>query len=171
MSLTLFYLTRQGRKTEPSRALKNYNFLYKNEKKLHQVSITVLQMAIAVMTITGTILFIFPDTMMSIFTQDPEVIKAGASVLRIVAVSEPMFGALIILEGIFNGVGDTKASFFPSVVSMWGIRIVSTYICVSLLGFGLNSVWICMVADNVLRFILLLIRFISGRWKRKLQFN
>ncbi|WP_243154684.1 MATE family efflux transporter, partial [Clostridium thermarum] len=40
----------------------------KNEKKLHQVSITVLQMAIAVMTITGTILFIFPDTMMSIFT-------------------------------------------------------------------------------------------------------
>lgn len=143
----------------------------KNEKKLHQVSITVLQMAIVVMTITGTILFIFPDTMMSIFSQDPEVIKAGASVLRIVAVSEPMFGALIILEGIFNGVGDTKASFFASVVSMWGIRIVATYICVSLLGFGLNAVWICMVADNVMRFILLLIRFISGQWKRKLQFE
>ncbi|WP_160676140.1 MATE family efflux transporter [Clostridium sp. C8-1-8] len=143
----------------------------KDEKKLHHTSTTIIGIAVAVMTITGGILFLFPNFMMSIFTQDPTVIKTGASVLRIVAISEPMFGALIILEGIFNGVGDTKTPFFFSVFSMWGIRILSTFLCVAVFGLGLKAVWFCMVADNVVRFSLLLTRFISGHWKKKLKFD
>ncbi|QAA34488.1 MATE family efflux transporter [Clostridium manihotivorum] len=143
----------------------------KDEKKLHHTSTTIIGIAVAVMTITGGILFLFPKFMMSIFTQDPTVIRTGASVLRIVAISEPMFGALIILEGIFNGVGDTKTPFFFSVFSMWGIRILSTFLCVGIFGLGLKAVWLCMVADNVVRFLLLLTRFISGRWKKKLSFD
>jgi putative MATE family efflux protein len=141
----------------------------KNEKKLHQTSVTILGIAVAVMTITGAILFMFPNAMMSIFTKDAEVIKSGSSVLRIVAISEPMFGALIILEGIFNGVGDTKTPVFVSILSMWGVRITATFLCVSVFNLGLNAVWLCMVADNVLRFALLFIRFVSGAWKRKLK--
>lgn len=141
----------------------------KNEEKLQHISVTIIWIAVAVMTITGTLLFTFPDNMMSFFIQDPRVIKAGSSVLRIVAVSEPMFGALIILEGIFNGAGDTKAPVFISILSMWGVRIIGTFICISKFKLGLNAVWICMVADNVFRFTLLLIRFLSGAWKKKLQ--
>lgn len=142
----------------------------RNEKKLHNVSVTIIGIAVAIMTITGAILFLFPNVMMSIFTKDPKVIQSGASALRIVAISEPMFGALIILEGIFNGVGETKIPFLISLLTMWGIRILSTFLCVSVFGLGLNAVWLCMVADNVVRFILLTICFISGRWKRNLQF-
>ena len=111
----------------------------------------------------------FPNAMMSIFTQDPQVIKYGSSVLRIVAVSEPMFGALIILEGIFNGVGDTKAPFYACLFSMWCVRVFSTYLCVFVFKLGLNAVWVCMVADNMARFIILLTRFINGRWKQNLK--
>ncbi|WP_315673528.1 MATE family efflux transporter [Clostridium sp. 19966] len=142
----------------------------KNEKKLHRTSVTII-MAVTVMSITGGILFLFPNVMMSIFTENTTVIHSGASALRIVAISEPMFGSLIILEGIFNGVGDTKTPFFFSVFSMWGIRIISTLLCISIFKLGLNAVWLCMVADNVTRFILLLTRFIRGRWKKGLQFN
>jgi Na+-driven multidrug efflux pump len=52
--------------------------------------------------------------------------------------------------------------------SMWCIRILSTYLCVSVFKFGLNAVWLCMIADNLVRFIMLLIRFIRGNWKRNL---
>lgn len=140
----------------------------KNEKKLQHASVTMIGIAVAIMTITGTILFMLPDTMMSIFTKDPVVIKSGSSALRIVAVSEPMFGALIILEGIFNGVGDTKTPVFISILSMWGVRILSTVLCIYKFNLGLNAVWICMVADNVFRFTILFIRFLSGAWKIKL---
>lgn len=143
----------------------------RDEKKLHSVGITTIWIAVAVMTITGTLLFLLPDKMMSIFTQDQSVINAGAAVLKIVAISEPMFGALVILEGIFNGMGDTKVPFIFSMFSMWGVRIISTYLCVSVFRLGLNAVWICMIADNLVRFMLLLIRFLRGRWKRDLQFE
>lgn len=141
----------------------------KDEKKLQHTSVTIMGIAVAVMTITGALLFIFPDVMMSIFIKDPAVIKSGSSVLRIVAVSEPMFGALIILEGIFNGVGDTKTPVFVSILSMWGVRILATFLCISVFKLGLKAVWICMVADNMFRFTLLFIRFISGAWKKKLD--
>lgn len=141
----------------------------KDEKKLQQISITIIGISVAIMTVTGTILFMFPDVMMSIFTKDAGVIKYGSSVLRIVALSEPMFGALIILEGIFNGVGDTKTPVFVSILSMWGVRILATFLCVSVFNLGLTAVWICMIADNLLRFTLLFIRFLSGSWKSKLD--
>lgn len=143
----------------------------KDEKKFQQTSITIMWLAVTIMAITGAILFFFPETMMSIFINDPEVIKYGSSVLRIVAVSEPMFGALIILEGIFNGIGDTKTPVFISILSMWGVRIISTYLCVSVFHLGLNAVWLCMIADNVVRFTLLFIRFKSGAWKRKFKMD
>lgn len=141
----------------------------KNEKKLQQTSVMIIGLAVVLMTITGTLLFMFPDVMMSFFIKDPRVIKSGSSVLRIVAVSEPMFGALIILEGIFNGVGDTKTPVLVSIISMWGVRILSTFICVNKFNLGLKAVWICMVADNIFRFTILFIRFLSGAWKKKLK--
>lgn len=141
----------------------------RDEKKLRNVASTTIWITVALMTITGGLLFLLPGQVMSIFTQDPDVIKAGATVLRIVAVSEPMFGALVIFEGIFNGLGDTKVPFIFTIFCMWGVRIVSTYLCVNVFGLGLNAVWLCMIADNLVRFILLLTRFLRGGWKGKLQ--
>lgn len=139
----------------------------KDEQKLMRISETIMLMTAALMTVLSILLFLFPGAMMSIFTKDPEVIASGASVLRIVAVSEPLFGILIILEGVFNGIGDAKVPFVYAVFSMWGVRILSTAVCIFGFGLGLNAAWICMVADNVSRFGLLLFRFTRGNWKKK----
>ncbi|OPJ58136.1 MATE family efflux transporter [Clostridium oryzae] len=160
-----FYIPGYGMQSSAS-TLAGNSLGEKNEKKFKHMSVTIICLTVAIMTITGALLFIFPKSMMSIFSENATVIKSGASVLRIVAVSEPMFGALIILEGIFNGIGDTKTPLFIALFSMWGVRILFTFLCVSVLGLGLRAVWFCMVADNVTRFILLLIRFLRGRWKR-----
>ena len=139
-----------------------------DEKKLRRVSLLITLMATGVMAVAGAVLFAIPAQMMGLFTNDPAVIAGGVTVLRIVAVSEPIFGMSIILEGVFNGVGDTKAPFVIALVGMWGVRIVSTAICVKLLHLGLNAVWVCMVADNVMRGILLAIRYARGAWRRGL---
>ena len=94
--------------------------------------------------------------------EDAQVIAGGITVLRIVAVSEPMFAALIIFEGVFNGIGDTRAPFVFSIISMWGVRIAGTCFCVLFLHAGLELVWVCMVGDNVTRCLLLGHRFVKG---------
>ena len=133
-----------------------------DEKEFRQVTKTIAAIAVALMTITGALLFAFPGQMMSLFTEDAQVIAGGITVLRIVAVSEPMFAALIIFEGVFNGIGDTRAPFVFSIISMWGVRIAGTCLCVIFLHAGLELVWVCMVGDNVTRCLLLGHRFVRG---------
>ena len=143
----------------------------RNEKKLDQTARMVLLISVLLMTFTGSILFLFPEAMMSIFTSDRTVIEAGGRILRIVACSEPLYGAMIIFEGIYHGVGQTKYPFFVALATMWIARIGGTLICLDGFGLGLTAVWCCMVADNVSRAVLLGIRFFSGRWKRSLKWQ
>ena len=52
---------------------------------------------------------------------------------------------------------------------MWGVRLVGAFLCVNVLGLGLRAVWLCMVADNMARFALMLARYLTGRWRRRLD--
>ena len=101
---------------------------------------------------------------MGVFTHDPEVIALGTKVLRMVAVSEPVYGVAVVLEGIFQGVGDTMYAFGCNICGMWGVRVLGTFVTVRMMGFGLQAAWACMIAHNVLLFILFSLRYRSGRW-------
>ena len=82
-----------------------------------RVSMMIMAATMVMMTLTGGVLFAIPGVMMSLFTQDAAVIAGGIPLLRIVAVSEPIYGMAIILEGTFNGVGDTKATMIIMLFS------------------------------------------------------
>ncbi|MDO5411222.1 MAG: MATE family efflux transporter [Lachnospiraceae bacterium] len=138
----------------------------RNEAKLKHISRISIAIAVAVMAVTGAALFWKAEFMMRLFTQDKAVIAAGEQVLRMVAVSEPIYGAVIILEGIYNGAGYTKTPLWISLFSMWGIRICGTWICLRLFGGGLKTAWLCMIADNVSRCILSVFVYFRGKWKQ-----
>ncbi len=140
----------------------------KDEKKLTQYALAICVIAVLLMGLMSTLLFFAPGMILSIFTRDAAVIALGTRLLRIVAFSEPFFAAAIIMEGVFNGVGDVKVPFAISLATMWGVRIVCTFVVVQFLHLGLPQVWLCMVADNVTRCILLLVRYFGGWWKKPL---
>lgn len=142
----------------------------KNEAKVYSTTYIIAGITAGIMTICGLALFILAPKIMTIFTPDAEVVKLGASVLRIVALSEPIFGILTILEGTFNGMGDTKAPFIYAIITMWIIRVGGSYLMINVFNYGLKAVWIMMVADNVVRWGLLLSRFIKGTWKELMYY-
>lgn len=148
--------------------LAGYSVGAKDEEKLGQYSGAIMAIAVFLMGSMSVFLFLFPGTFMGLFTPDQEVIALGADVLRIVSVSEPFFAMLIILEGVFNGAGDTRAPFLISLATMWGVRIVCTLLCVGVFHLGLTAVWWCMVADNMSCFLAMLIRYRGRSWKRYL---
>lgn len=141
----------------------------RNEKKVKQTSYTISFITFILMLVAGILLFIFSRSLMSFFTPDDSVIELGSKVLKIVSVSEPIYGVLVILEGTFNGMGDTKAPFVFSLITMWGIRILGSWLIVNIFHLGLTAVWVMMVCDNVCRCLLLSYRFISGKWKYRLS--
>ena len=136
-----------------------------DSKALQRICLSGLYLSTGIMCLTGSILFFIPHHMMQLFTADPGVIADGASVLKIVALSEPFFGAALILEGLFDGIGDTKTPLRYSLISMWAVRIALTQICLSIFHLYLDAVWICMILGNVTYLLLLSLTYRHGRWR------
>ena len=123
-----------------------------------------IPLEIGLMILSGGALFVMASGLMHIFSRSEEVIALGAAVLRMVAVSEPFYGFSIIIEGMMQGVGKTRQPFIYNVTGMWLVRIVGTFICTQLLGLGLVSAWACMIAHNLLLFVLFMISYVRGSW-------
>ena len=101
--------------------------------------------------------------MVRIFSSDPEVITLGTTVLRMVAISEPFYGASIIMEGMMQGMGRTLLPFVASVTGMWAVRIIGTFICTQMLDLGLVSAWACMILHNLLLFVTFAVYYVTHR--------
>ena len=136
----------------------------KDKGRMRDLSQMLLTLEIGMMVISGTLLFLFAPGMMGLFTADAAVIALGATVLRMVAVSEPFYGVAIILEGMLQGVGDTMTPFFFNILGMWGVRILGTFLCTRVLHWGLIGAWSCMIAHNLLLFLLLTLHFRREKW-------
>jgi len=136
----------------------------KDNKRAGRLAQMIIFVETGLMILSGGLLFAFAPEMMHLFSKDPEVVRLGAVVLRMVALSEPFYGIAIIIEGMMQGMGKTVMPFIFSITGMWGIRIVGTFICTQLAGLGLVSAWACMIAHNMALFGAFLFCYVSGRW-------
>lgn len=136
----------------------------KDEQRIRNLARMIIFIEVALMILSGSLLFAFAPNMMCLFSSDPDVISLGSVVLRMVAISEPFYGVSIVIEGMMQGMGNTLMPFVFSISGMWGIRIIGTFICTQLLDMGLVSAWACMIAHNLLLFVMFLICYLTGKW-------
>ena len=160
---SLFYIPAYGMQTAAATLAGNAYGAGDREKMRH-LSNMFIPLEVTLMIITGGALFIVAPAFMGIFSRQEEVIVLGATVLRMVAVSEPFYGVSIIVEGFMQGVGKTREPFVYNLMGMWGIRIVGTFICTQWLGMGLVSAWACMIFHNLLVFGMFLTSYLKGSW-------
>ncbi len=107
----------------------------------------------------------FSRFFLGIFTEDPEILRAGFWLLVIVLFMEPI-RSINILSGVaLKSVGDGKFSVIVSLVFMWGL--VPVIILASRLGWGIVGIWCCLLADETIRAAINLWRWVSGRWEGK----
>ena len=136
----------------------------KDGDKMKRLAKMFIPIEVSLMVISGAVLFISAPTLVDIFSDNPEVISLGATVLRMVALSEPIYGFSIIVEGFMHGVGKTKLPFVFNVIGMWGVRIFGTVIATVILSGTLVAAWGCMIMHNTFTFLMFLITYIKGYW-------
>lgn len=124
----------------------------KDTEKAKDISRLLIFIEVSLMILSGGLLFIFAEKMAGLFSDNAEVISLCSDVLRMVALSEPFYGVSLIIEGMLQGIGNTKTPFIFNIVGMWGIRIVGSFICIKLLSMGLISAWACMIGHNLMLF-------------------
>lgn len=120
-------------------------------------------LGVAVMTITGVLMFIFAPYMIAILSPDPAVIALGTTILRIEAFAEPLYGASIVASGVFRGTGDTLVPSCLNFGSMWLVRLPLSALLAG--RYGLVGVWVAMCIELCVRGILFLWRLKGKRWQ------
>lgn len=164
---TIFYIPGYGLRTATS-ALVGASLGEKNREKFERVAVLSVALTVGMMVLSGLLLYGIAEPLMSIFSSSGRVVALGAQMLRLVAFSEPFFGLMIVLEGIFYGLGRTRYAFFVESASMWGIRIFFTFLCVRVWGLDLEAVWYCMIADNIAKALLFVLPVLTKKSRRSL---
>ncbi len=165
---TIFYIPGYGLRTATS-ALVGAALGERDEKKLLAVSKLSVALTMGEMCLSGLLLYRIARPLMALFSPVEAVVELGAEMLRLVAFSEPFFGLMIVLEGIFYGLGRTRYAFLIETASMWGVRILLTFLCVKVWALDLRAVWFCMIADNVCKAALFTVPFFRKRSRERLM--
>ena len=158
-----FYIPGYGMQTAAA-TLAGNAYGARDRQRMRDLAAMFIPIEIGLMILSGGALFLLAPALMGIFSTSPEVISLGTRVLRMVGLSEPFYGFSIILEGMMLGVGNTKKPFVYNILGMWGVRIVGTFVCTSFLGGGLVAAWGCMIAHNMLLFVLFMVCYLRGSW-------
>lgn len=159
---TIFYIPGYGLRTATS-TLVGISLGENDSEKFHLVSKMSIIFTVGMMVFSGVVLYFVAYPLMCLLTSSRPAAELGAQMLKMVSFTEPFFGIMIVMEGIFYGLGRTKYAFFVETFSMWGIRILFTFICVKVFALDLRAVWYCMIADNVVKAVLLAIPAIVKR--------
>lgn len=115
-----------------------------------------------VMTVSGTLLYVFAPFLIGIMSPDAEICALGARVLRIEAFAEPLYAASIVCTGVLRGAGNTKVNSILNMISMWCVRIPLSLLFVK--SMGLIGIWVAMALELSFRGILFLVRLLRRRW-------
>jgi len=124
-----------------------------------------LKWALVICTTMGLVFFLFPGKLLGLYTKDAEVIRMGTAPLRTIAFAQPFLAAIMVLAGGLRGAGDTRYVMYLTAFGNWGIRLLFSYILGFVFSWGLIGVWVAMAMDQVIRGLLVTLRFHSGKWK------
>ncbi|WP_314256485.1 MATE family efflux transporter [Granulicatella elegans] len=115
----------------------------------------------------GMSLFIFfgSQTLAEFYSTNPEIIQNTMIALTIVAFIQPFQSHQLITSGALRGAGDTVWPLIAIFVGSIVIRVSLGYIFVNMIGLGLAGAWYAVFIDQFIRWLIILFRFKSGKWK------
>lgn len=102
----------------------------------------------------------------SIFSDDGEVIAMAADFLSIMAFWCFTNGVYNSTIGLFNGTGHTEVTVAVEASRLWVFRFLTLWFCESILHMGVRSIWYSVVVSNGISSIVLLILYFTGIWKK-----
>lgn len=137
----------------------------RNPQRAKQSGYVAFRAALILMATLGALLFLFDTAIVRLFSDDAEVVRQGAMVVRVAALMQPLLAASFVFSGSLRGAGDTRTTLAITLSSVWGLRLVVTYLCGLALGLGLLGAWLAIGTDFGFRALLFWRRFRSGRWQ------
>jgi MATE family multidrug resistance protein len=93
------------------------------------------------MCCAAVVLLVAPQLIIRAYTADPNVMRAGVTLLAIAAAFQLFDGIQAVLTGALRGAGNTRTPMLCHLVAYWGLGLpMGYYLCFGL-GFGAAGLW------------------------------
>lgn len=118
------------------------------------------------MTIMGALFVLFRKPLIGIFSNDPEVVRAGGVILVYAGLFQFVDAVGILSSGALKGAGDTNFPVIMQLVLAWGVFLPAVFLFGRPEAGGIHGAWITAVVYIWIFDIILFFRFRGERWKK-----
>jgi putative MATE family efflux protein len=121
-----------------------------------------------VSALVSLLLFLGGGLISSLYSDDQELIRLAANMLRIIAVANPISNARFVYISALRGAGDSR---FAAVVTFVGVLLIRPFVSLILIvpylpfQIGLAGVWVALCSDGFVCYALSRFRFRQGKWE------
>ncbi len=110
------------------------------------------------------VFIVFPEFILRIITTDETIVQTAVMPLRIAGFAQIFYGAAIVLANIIQTAGLTIYVMLSEVITNWIIFIPLVYLFGVVMDFGFIATWLSLPIYIICYMLLLLIKYISGKW-------
>ncbi len=105
--------------------------------------------------------------LISVFSSDEAVIAIASQILMINVFLELGRTTNLVLIASLRGTGDVLYPTVCAVFSNWVLSVGGSYLLAVVFGMGIYGLWLATIADECFRGALMVIRWRSGKWRKK----
>lgn len=127
--------------------------------------VSTLFMSSTLVIIMMAIIINFNEQLISLFTNDIDVIRIGSKYLIIVSSFHLLFSTMFIFNGVMRGAGDTLMPMFFTLIALWFIRIPVAYFLSA--EIGVTGIWWATPIGWFFGMTATIIYYFTGRWKKR----
>jgi putative MATE family efflux protein len=118
-----------------------------------------------------TVLFLFPEVFLSLFTRDKELLETASIWLRIQIFAYLAMGVSQVAIQSFMTAGATMFPAMVTLIAVWGIELPLAYLFSETLGMGQYGIAVGISIATCSRLFFYVPYFLSGRWLRAKVFK
>jgi len=137
-------------------------------KAVKKQTFKIMKIAYIFLFIMSATTYVFMEPLVSLFQLSSTAHETAKSILRVHCISMGFGWAMsFCLPNALRAAGDARYVMIAATISMWAVRVCSSYLFAFTLGFGPLGVWLGMGADFFVRGLSYFLRWISGKWQEK----
>jgi len=120
------------------------------------------------LAVVSAVFLIWAPQLVGIFSSDPQVVRYGASCLRIISLCYVLWAYGEIIVQAFNGAGDTWTPTLINFFVYWVVQLPLAYLLALKFNFGPNGAYYGILAAEILLALIAIYVFRKGKWKEKM---
>lgn len=153
--------------TQASQIIVGYRIGAKDFDGAKKQTLRTLKIASVASFGVAFVVWLISKPIMTMLTDDPEIIKFCSIVLFIDVILEVGRAFNLTLVRALQATGDTVYPIIVGIIVAWSVSVVFSYVFGVALAFGIAGVWASMALDEITRGLIYLVRWKSEKWKNK----